>query len=333
MDRPLGVPLGEGAPRAALVLLLLDEPALVVLRPAAERQLEHLDPLRRHLDPAHRLEAASLPEGHKGAGEAARPRTEGRRRLAAEHCGARIEHREGVVRPHLRGRARLHRGRGRARRARRGPPGGLHAYRRGPPGADARRAVDEQERQQRRKVLRLDLLSVLDARLEHGRVGLREEERHHGREAREDVPRRGCVRAAHRPRAELAERLEQRHVCGADEALCHLGDGRDERRLAVVVLRHVGHEGSELRHLELGRRSQPPLEARVQHLALRRLEPVDERRQGAAQRGEREEHQVALHKLLEGAAAAKRRLRGGHAAGRLHRLDKLPLGARERRHS
>mmetsp|Transcript_41376 Transcript_41376/g.136311 ORF Transcript_41376/g.136311 Transcript_41376/m.136311 type:complete len:306 (+) Transcript_41376:1117-2034(+) len=305
MDRPLGVPLGEGAPRAALVLLLLDEPALVVLRPAAERQLEHLDPLRRHLDPAHRLEAASLPVGHKGAGEAARPRTEGRRRLAAEHCGARIEHREGVVRPH----------------------------RRGPPGADARRAVDEQERQQRRKVLRLDLLSVLDARLEHGRVGLREEERHHGREAREDVPRRGCVRAAHRARAELAERLEQRHVCGADEALCHLGDGRDERRLAVVVLRHVGHEGSELRHLELGRRSQPPLEARVQHLALRRLEPVDERRQGAAQRGEREEHQVALHKLLEGAAAAKRRLRGGHAAGRLHRLDKLPLGARERRHS
>lgn len=107
------------------------------------------------------------------------------------------------------------------------------------------------ERRARRAPLRLDALALLHLVREERVVGLVEEVAREEREAREDVTRAGAVLAALQARAELAARVEEVDVVGADVVLREAHDGGLQARLAVVVRRVLAHVARELRHLHV----------------------------------------------------------------------------------
>lgn len=83
----------------------------------------------------------------------------------------------------------------------------------------------------------------------------------------EDITRRGSVLTTHMPRAELANRRQQREIVAKHEILRHVDNGRVERLLAVVVAGMFSDVTGQLGDLDL--LGQVALEARVQDLALK----------------------------------------------------------------
>ena len=104
-----------------------------------------------------------------------------------------------------------------------------------PAGADARGAVDENERQNGEEMHRLDGNALFLLGGEKCVILAAEKETRHRRETGVDVPRGGAVFAAEETRAELAVGLEEIEVVCADEILRHRHNRLVERLFAVVI--------------------------------------------------------------------------------------------------
>ena len=167
-----------------------------------------------------------------------------------------------------------------------------------PARADAVGAVAEREGQDGHVVRRLDGLAVVLEVVEHEVVVRVEDLARDGLELREDVSRARGVLAAHDARAELARGRQQVDVVRAHEVLRHADDRAREAHLAVVVGRVLGHVARQLRHLDL--LLELALEAGEEHLALRRLQPVDDGRDRPLVVRDGEEDELLVHEVAVG---------------------------------
>mmetsp|Transcript_73240 Transcript_73240/g.212108 ORF Transcript_73240/g.212108 Transcript_73240/m.212108 type:complete len:253 (+) Transcript_73240:2152-2910(+) len=115
-------------------------------------------------------------------------------------------------------------------------------------------------------------------------------------EPRVDVAGSGMVLAALQPSAELAGGKEEVDVVRADKVLGQVDDRILQRRLAVMICGVLGDVADELGDLDVV--LQLLLEGAVQHLALRGLEAVHDRRHGAGRVVLGELNELLVHEVV-----------------------------------
>mmetsp|Transcript_74018 Transcript_74018/g.163642 ORF Transcript_74018/g.163642 Transcript_74018/m.163642 type:complete len:312 (-) Transcript_74018:1512-2447(-) len=114
----------------------------------------------------------------------------------------------------------------------------------------------------------------------------------------EDVPGAGVVGSALDAGAKLPGRHQEVQVVGAHKILRHRDDGASQGRLSMMVGTVLADVADQLRYLNVA--SQVPLEATIENLPLRRLEPIHHRRHTSHDTILRELYKLQLHEVLVG---------------------------------